>query len=119
MLSPSTLESYHQNEARVAVLVSYKDLASFQTFLLSPSFLRYYLLFDTDWSNRMRAAGTFEEIRDVWLAGKFRKTFSASWNDVDRYSPSTPRDEAYRKLSVEDKQKTDQFFAQVDAAGQT
>lgn len=61
----------------------------------------------------MRAVVAFEWIRDVWLAGNVSKTFSTSWDDVDRYKPSTPRDETYGKLSVEDKAQTDQYLAQI------
>ncbi|GAB7322337.1 hypothetical protein MBLNU13_g03307t1 [Cladosporium sp. NU13] len=75
---PSTFGACHQNEARVAALVGYKDMASFWPFLLSPSFLKYYLLFDTDWSKGMRVVAALEQIRDVWLAGNIRKTFSTS-----------------------------------------
>jgi len=110
---PSTFEACHQNEARLAAYVGYNDVAAFRTFLLSPFFLKYYLLFDTDWSKGMRAVRAFEQIRDVWLAGNIRETFSASWDDVDKYRPSTPRDETYGKLSVEDKEQTDRHLAQI------
>lgn len=61
----------------------------------------------------MRAVRAFEQIRDVWLAGNIRETFSTSWDDVDRYRPSTPRDETYGKLSDLDKEQTDRYPAQI------
>lgn len=61
----------------------------------------------------MRAVRAFEQIRDAWLKGNIRETFSTSWNDVDRYRPSPPRDEAYGKLSDLDKEQTDQYLAQI------
>jgi hypothetical protein len=61
----------------------------------------------------MRTVGAFQQVRDVWLAGNTRNAFSTSWDDVDRYRPSTPRDETYGKLPVEDKEQTDQYLAQI------
>jgi hypothetical protein len=110
---PSTFDTCHQNEARVAAYVGYKDVASLRTFLLSPSFLKYYLPFDADWSKGMRVVGAFEQIRDVWLADNIRNTFSLSWNDVEKYKPSATRGKAYGKLSVDDKEQTDQYLAQI------
>jgi hypothetical protein len=110
---PSTFESCHQNEAQLAAYVGYKDIASFRTFLLSPSFLKYYLLFDADWSKGMRSVGAFEWIRDVWLRENIRSTFSTSWDDVNRYKPSSPRDETYGRLSVEAREQIDQYLAQI------
>lgn len=61
----------------------------------------------------MRAVRAFEQIRNVWLPCNIRNTFSTSWDDVDRYKPSTPHDETYGKLSVEHKEQTDQYLAQI------
>jgi hypothetical protein len=88
-------------------------MSSFRTFLLSASFLKYYLIFDTDWSKHLRAVGAFERVRDIWLRGNVRSTFPTSWDDVDRHKPSRPRDETYSKLSVEDKAQKDQYLAQI------
>jgi hypothetical protein len=111
-----TFGDCHETEARMAALVGFDQMAQLRTFLISGPFLKYYLLYDTpdQWSHGMRITGALEQIRDVWLSGNARNTFSTSFENLERLRQSVPIGKRTApELSVVDKEAKDQYLAQI------
>jgi hypothetical protein len=87
-----------------------------RTFLISAPFLKYYLLYDTtdQWSHGMSITGPLEQIRDIWLDGNARNTFSTSFENLERLRQSVPAGKRTApETAVEDKGAKDQYLAQI------
>jgi hypothetical protein len=100
----------------MAALVGFNQMSQLRSFLISSPFLKYYLLYDTtdQWSHGMRITGALEQIRDVWLSGNARNTFSTSFENLERLRKNVPHG---RKTALETsavgKEAKDQYLAQI------